>query len=334
MRSFGWTVLLALGLSAQGQSTQPTFAEQLGFPKGSKVVILHVDDAGMSYDANLGAMRALTEGVASSVSVMMPCPWVPQFMNWLKENPKIDAGLHLTLTSEWKQYKWGPLSGYPSVPGLVDTTSGAMYASVPEVVQHAKPEEVGMEISAQIRRARQMGWEPTHLDSHMGTLFAHPGFTMQYVQAGIRERIPVMVPGGHNTNLIEDDPSLAKRKAETDQLGAMLWNAGLPVLDDLHNKSYGWKIPKEAQKSDKALAAYATKQYIQALEECKPGLTMMIMHCTQPTEVFEHISDSGPRRKADLLGMLSPEVKKYIRDNGIILTTWRELMERRKQLSK
>ncbi|MCG7859842.1 ChbG/HpnK family deacetylase, partial [Flavihumibacter sediminis] len=76
MRSFGWIVLLALGLTAEGQSTQPTFAERLGFPKGSKVVILHVDDAGMSYDANLGAMRALTEGVASSVSVMMPCPWV------------------------------------------------------------------------------------------------------------------------------------------------------------------------------------------------------------------------------------------------------------------
>ncbi len=331
MRKFVWIFFLLATHTANAQ--QPTYAERLGYPKGARVVILHVDDAGMSYDANMGAIRALSEGVASSVSIMMPCPWVPQFMSWLKKNPEIDAGLHLTLNAEWDHYKWGPLSGYPAVPGLVDTLTGAMYASVLEVVKHAKPEEVGMEISAQIRRARQMGWEPTHLDSHMGTLFAHPDYTMQYIQAGIREKIPVMVPGGHNTNLIEGDPSLASRKAETDQLGNLLWNAGLPVLDDLHNKSYGWEIPKEALKSEKALAAYASRQYIKALEECKPGLTMMIMHCTQTTEVFKEISDSGPRRKADLLGMLSPEVKKYIQEHKIILTTWRELMERRKQRS-
>ncbi|KYP13722.1 polysaccharide deacetylase family protein [Flavihumibacter sp. CACIAM 22H1] len=334
MRKFVWAVFLLVTVHSKAQLSHPTYAEQLGFPKGARVVILHVDDAGMSYDANIGAMRALTEGVASSVSIMMPCPWVPQFINWLKENPRIDAGLHLTLNAEWQLYKWGPLSGAPAVPGLVDTSTGAMYASVEQVVKNAQPEEVGKEISAQINRARQMGWEPTHLDTHMGTVFADPRFTMQYIQIGIREKIPVMLPGGHNTVLFADDPALAQRKAETTQLGQLLWKAGLPVLDDLHNKSYGWIIPAEALQSDKALQAYATRQYIQALEECRPGLTMLIMHCTQPSELFKHISDSGPRRKADLLGMLSPAVKKYIREKGIILTTWRELMERRKKLSQ
>lgn len=326
-------VFVSLQSLAQSIETPPTYAERLGFPKGARVVILHVDDAGMSYDANMGAIRALTEGVANSVSVMMPCPWVPQFISWLKEHPQVDAGLHLTLTSEWQLYKWGPLSGEPAVPGLIDTSTGAMHASVEAVVTQANPTEVATEISAQIKRARQMGWEPTHLDSHMGTVFAEPSFLMQYIQIGIREKIPVMMPGGHNTVLFTDDPSLAQRKAETTMLGNLLWNAGLPVLDDLHNKSYGWKIPQEALRSDKALAAYASRQYIQALSECKPGVTMMIMHCTDPSEVFKHISDSGPRRKADLLGMLSPAVKKYIQDNGIVLTTWRELMERRNKLN-
>jgi hypothetical protein len=316
-------------VSAQSDTT---YAERLGFPKGTKVIILHVDDAGMSYDSDQGAIRALTEGVASSVSVMMPCPWVPHFVGWLKKNPSVDAGLHLTLTSEWDNYKWGPLSGAPSVPGLIDTASGAMYASVEEVVKHAKPEEVGKEIMAQVQRARQMGFNPTHLDSHMGTLFADPGFLMQYVRTGIALQIPVMMPGGHDKVLLSDDPSRAGMLPQIQMIGKMLWNAGLPVLDDLHNNSYDWIIPEEAKKSDAALQQYAGQRYIKALDQCQPGLTMMIMHCTQPTEVFAQISSSGPTRKADMLGISDPAVLKYIKDKGIIITTWREVMQRRQQL--
>ncbi|WP_431214054.1 ChbG/HpnK family deacetylase [Puia sp. P3] len=64
-----------------------TYAERLGYPKGAKVLILHVDDAGMSYESNAGAINALTKGAATSVSVMMPCPWVPGFVRWLKQHP-------------------------------------------------------------------------------------------------------------------------------------------------------------------------------------------------------------------------------------------------------
>src|SRR5690349_13765857 len=60
--------------------TEQTYAEKLGWKKGDRVIILHIDDAGMSYDSNLGAIKAMEEGVANSVSVMMPCPWVPSFV--------------------------------------------------------------------------------------------------------------------------------------------------------------------------------------------------------------------------------------------------------------
>lgn len=326
---FLFTCAISSFVSAQ---TDSTYAERLGFPKGAKVIILHVDDAGMSYDSDQGAIRALTEGVASSVSVMMPCPWVPHFVAWLKQHPTIDAGLHLTLTSEWTNYKWGPLSGAPTVPGLVDTTTGAMYASVEQVVKHASADEVRKEIMAQVLRARQMGFIPTHLDSHMGTLFADPAFLMQYVQAGITLQIPVMMPGGHDKVLLADDPSRAGMLPQIQAIGKMLWNAGLPVLDDLHNNSYDWVIPPEAKKSDAALQKYAGQRYIKALDQCQPGLTMMIMHCTAPTEVFAQISTSGPTRKADMLGISDPAVRKYIKEKGIIITTWREVMQRRQQL--
>lgn len=326
------TLFCCLSLGTVLAQHDTTYAERLGFPKGAKVIILHVDDAGMSYDSDLGAIRALTDGVASSVSVMMPCPWVPHFVNWLKTHPDIDAGLHLTLNAEWANYKWGPVSGGAAVPGLLDTTTGGMYASSEAVVKHAKADEVGREIRAQVQKALQMGFRPTHLDSHMGTLFADPGFLMQYVQLGIELQIPVMMPGGHDKVLIAGDPGRAGLLPQIQMIGRMLWNAGLPVLDDLHNNSYDWVIPENAKQSDAALQAYSAQRYIKALEECQPGLTMMIMHCTQPTEVFAQISTSGPTRKADMLGITDPSVRKYIREKGIIITTWREVMQRRQKL--
>src|SRR6478735_7945139 len=103
--------LFIISLSVSAQTTDSTYAEKLGYPKNAKVLILHVDDAGMSFDSNEGAINAMTKGVANSCSVMMPCPWVPAFVHYLKQHPKIDAGLHLTLTSEWSEYRWGPLAG-------------------------------------------------------------------------------------------------------------------------------------------------------------------------------------------------------------------------------
>lgn len=313
------------------QGISQTYAEQLGFPKGAKVVILHVDDVGMSYDSNKGAIKATEEGVATSMSVMMPCPWVSGFLHYLKNHPKTDAGLHLTLTSEWKDYRWGPLSGKPTVAGLVDT-EGALWSSVRDVVIHAKAEEVDKEIRSQLDRARSMGFEPTHIDSHMGTLFATPEFLEKYLKLGMEYKIPVMFPGGHNTMIMKEPSSAGLTLEQTAAVGKMLWAAGLPVLDDLHNISYGFKYPKDKKLTDKQLQKISTQHYIQSFEQLQAGVTMVIMHCTAPTEVFAHISDSEMTRRGDLLAMLSPKLRKYIDDNGIILTTWRELKERRDKI--
>lgn len=308
-----------------------TYAERLGYPRGKKVVILHIDDGGMSFDSNQGVMDALTRGVANSVSVMMPCPWVPALVRFIKEHPQVDAGLHLTLTSEWRDYRWVPLSGKPKVPGLVDTT-GSMWTGVQDVVKHATPDEVETEIRAQVERALTMGFKPTHLDSHMGTLFASPAFLQRYIKVGMEYRIPVMFPAGHNTLIASQMRGTVADLQMVRSVGHMLWNAGLPVLDDLHNESYEWKLPAGLKADAKTVQKEKTKYYINALQSLKPGITMVIMHCTNPTEVFSHISDSGITRQGDLLAMVDPVLRSYIQKEGIILTTWRELMQRRSRL--
>jgi len=316
---------------AIAQVSGQTYAEKLGYPKGKKVLIIHVDDVGMSYESNQGAIKAIKEGVANSLSVMMPCGWVPGFVNYLKQNPDLDAGLHLTLTSEWKDYRWGPLAGKNQVKGLVDQ-EGALWKSVGDVVKNASPDEVEKEIRAQLDRARTMGFTPTHLDSHMGTLFATPEFLQRYLKVGMEEKIPVMFPGGHNTVVQEQEKMIADQLAMTQVVGKQLWDAGLPVLDDLENSSYGWKGPESGDKSEKALQKYKTAKYINAIKNIKPGLTMVIMHCTIHTEVFPKITDSYPTREGDFLAMIDPELRRYIEKEGIVLTTWREAMQRRSKI--
>jgi len=310
-------------------SQDSTYAERLGFPKGAKVLILHVDDAGMSFDSNDGTMQAMTKGAANSCSVMMPCPWVPGFIQFLKQHPQVDAGLHLTLTAEWGAYRWGPLAGKAAVPGLVDS-SGSMWASVADVVTHASADEVEQELEAQYDRAKTIGFVPTHFDSHMGTLFASPAFLERYLKLGIKYQTPVMFPGGHATLIAKQNNIAKEQVAQFQQMGKMLWAAGLPVLDDLHNTTYDW-LPQGASKTSYK-SNYKTPGYLTALKELKPGLTMLIMHCTAPSDVFKEISDSGPSRRADLEAMLDPAFKKALQKEGIILTTWREVAQRRKQL--
>lgn len=304
-----------------------TYAEKLGYPKGARVVVLHIDDVGMSYDQNAGTIDVLEKGAAQSCSIMMTCPWVPGFMHYLQQHPDVDAGLHLTLTSEWKDYRWGPLSGKSQVPGLVDK-EGAMWASVSDVVKNATADEVEKEVRAQIERAMAFGFKPTHFDSHMGTLF-ETKFLERYVRVGIEYKTPIMLPGGHNT--------LANRQYKLDDfgmglmrgIGKKLWDAGLPVLDDLHNTSYDLHVPEGVKPTSENLKKYKTEFYINAIKELKPGVTYMIMHCIKPTEVFQYISDSGPVREGDYLAMMNPEFKKALAKEGIIVTTMKELMARR-----
>jgi hypothetical protein len=282
---------------------------------------------------------------------MMPCSWVSEFVDFLRDHPQVDAGLHLTLTSEWKHYRWGPLVGQSAAPGLVDP-QGCLWPTVAEVVAHATPDEVEAEIRAQIARARRMGFEPTHLDSHMGTLFAAPELVERYVRVGLETGIPVMLPGGHNTLLrrqLEREatarlrasgrwsetqaPPLLPQLEMAAEVGRQVWEGGLPVLDDLHNTSYDWVPEGDDPAAEETLRELKVARYSETLRELRPGVTMVIMHCTEPSEIFPFISASGDTRKGDLLAMLDPRLRQVIEEERIILTTFRELKARRDRLT-
>jgi len=309
--------IMASGISATNTET-PTYAERLGWPAGTKVVIFHVDDAGMSHNSNTGAIKAIEDGVATSTSVMMPCSWVPEFADYVKAHPEVDAGLHLTHTSEWKNYRWGPVSGKPAVPGLTDS-DGYLWRSVSDVVAHATADEVETEIRAQIDKALAMGIKPTHLDSHMGTCF-QPGYLDRYIKVGIEKQIPILIMVGHMQYIGAEAGPL---KPLVKSIAKTVWDAGLPVIDDLVTQ------PTRAKNYEQRKG-----ELIKLLDDIRPGITEIIVHCTVQTEVFSHISGSGPTREAELRLLTDKDVKAFIKDEGIVLTTWRELKNRRDAVGK
>lgn len=322
LRQEKWRVILLIWLgcvptSANVLAADLTYAERLGWPPGAKVVIFHVDDAGMSHDSNVGAIEAVEKGVATSMSIMFPCPWTTEIVRYVKQHPKVDAGIHITLTSEWNDYRWGPLSGKRQVPSLVDQ-DGFFWKDVLKVALRANANDVETEILAQLEQCRTMGMRPTHLDTHMGSVFCSPTYLQRYRNIAIKTGIPIMLPAGRLEQLTAQMPWMALPLRQLgNYYGKQLWDAGLPVIDDLQPGS----------NSDKA--EQKKKRVVDFLHTVKPGITQFVVHCTRPSDSFKAISESGPIRLAELKAMLDPEVKKIIKQENIILTNWRELTERR-----
>src|SRR4026207_602531 len=132
----GIIILLALFYTTLSWSQTKTIQERLGYPKDAKLVIIHSDDLGVSHSENAASIAAMEKGSVSSASIMVPCPWFPEIAAYAQTHPAADLGLHITLTSEWKNYKWGPVTAKEKVPGLVNK-NGFLYSSVDSVSQNA-----------------------------------------------------------------------------------------------------------------------------------------------------------------------------------------------------
>ena len=166
-----------------------TLNERLGFGPEERLVLLNCDDLGMSHAANLGCFEALRDGIATSATLMVPCPWARAAASEVR--PDDDIGVHLTLNSEYDRYRWGPITHAPS---LLDG-DGGFPRTVTDAWDHADLDEVRRECRAQVERAMLWGIDVTHLDSHMGTLQLRPEFFDIYLDLAIEFRLPLRMAG-------------------------------------------------------------------------------------------------------------------------------------------
>ena len=184
-----------------------TLAQRLGFAADDRVLLINCDDLGMCHAANAGVYESLRTGVATSATLMVPCPWAREASaRYLGE----DVGVHLTLNSEWDLYRWGPITQAPS---LLDG-DGGFPRTTTDVWDHADLDEVRRECRAQIERAILWGFDVSHLDSHMGALQLRPEFFDIYLELAVDFGLPLRLSGASTERLIGFPfRELAARKA-------------------------------------------------------------------------------------------------------------------------
>ena len=297
---FALLVLLMVVASVQAQDR--TLAERLGYPRDAKLVIVHADDLGMAHSVNVATIKAFETGLVTSGSIMVPCPWLPEIAAYARNNPTADLGLHLTLTSEWTQFRWGPVSSKDRVASLLDP-NGYFRLTETEAAKSADPKEVELEIRAQIERAKALGIVPTHLDSHMGTLYQTKALFDVFLRVAREYKLPVRVAKAWFTRadflpeIIKPDDVFIDR-----------------VLD----------INPAVQPQDWA------RFYSDELRKLEPGVTEIVIHLAYDDAEMRGATSDHPAwgaawRQRDFDFFTSDAFRKVLAENNIKLITWREL---------
>ena len=292
-------LLITSPLIAQTKS----IAERLGYPANSKLLIIHADDLAVAHSQDAASFDALDKGAATSASIMVPCPWLTEVADYAKAHPDADLGLHLTLSAEWKSYRWGPVESKDKVPSLLDP-AGYLWPEVEPAVRSIKPDEAEREIRAQIEHAVSAGIRPTHLDSHMGVLFAKPELFAVYVKVAHDYKLPFLALRGPQA-----PPALLSMLTEKDVILDSL------VMADPSVNPANWNA-----------------FYTNAIKNLKPGLTEIIVHLAHDDAEFQAVAVDHPDygsawRQRDYDVVTSPEFKKALEENHVILIHWKDLKQ-------
>ena len=316
---FSLTATTALTISLCGFLAGPlATAGEKEAPQAKRYAIIHSDDAGMSHSVNLATIEGMEKGIVSSCSIMVPCPWFPEFAKYAKEHPEKDYGIHLTLNSEFDNYRWGPVAPRDKVPSLVDP-DGYLWGDKEQVQKHARPAEVEIELRAQIDKALNAGIRLSHLDTHMGTVISTGEMLEIYVRLGLEYKLPVMMIRNIPPYIAVEYPDLFQKHQEYSK---ELESQGLPVLDALY-QFYSGKKHEERE----AL-------YLKTLKESGPGVTQIIIHCGYDDRELQGITSSHFIRGNDTRIFTDPKVAEQIREMGVEIVSWTQLREMQNKQSE
>lgn len=287
---------------------------KLGLPDTARVVVLHADDIGMCHASILAYEQTLPFGVLSSAATMVPCPWYPTAAAYCRAHAgdsRLDMGVHLTLTSEWQEYRWKPLSTLDASTGLLDG-EGYLHRLAAGVHDHAEISAVETELRAQIERALADGIDATHADTHMLTLFGGR-LIPTYVKVALEYGLPPLVIRNMGSWAGRDLTPM--ERAQIDAAIAGLEQEGVPVFDRLDVLSLENAEDRLAE-GKRALAAAPVG-----------GLTNILHHMSADTAELRAIAPDWRCRVEDCALFQSEEWRSAVEESGVTVIGFRVLRD-------
>ena len=286
-----------------------SFLKKMGYSKDDKVLITHIDDIGFSHAANVASFACLDVGAASCGSIIVNAPWFMEAVEYCRENPAYDVGVHLTFTCEYPTFRWPALSTRDPASGLVDS-EGYLWHTREDAVRHVTEAAAEAEMRAQIETALATGIEFTHIDTHMGSV-VHPKFLAIYLRLAQEYGLPAFLP-----NITRERLADIREGEMADDYMALLdkINTGsIPTLDEIIIDTL---IPMTDKKAF----------YRECIDSVKPGLTHMLFHPAKMGDELRAIDrKASESRNADYEAFTDPDLKAYIEASGCKLIGYREL---------
>ena len=286
---------------------QKTIQERLGYPKDTRLLIIHADDLGVSQSENSASIYAMEKGSVSSGSIMIPCPWMGDIAAYARSHSQADLGLHLTLTSEWEQYKWPTVTPVNEAASLVNK-NGFLFSTTDSLYKSADINEVEKEIRAQIERAKQFGIDPTHFDAHMGCMFGTTAFLELFIKLGREYKVPLLLNKDAFKMMfnIDIDNYITDKEVLTDKI---------------------FMAQPEDYKTGMA------KYYTTSIQSMKPGLNCILLHAAFENSEMKAVTMNHPDygaawRQADFNFFTSKECKALLKQQKIKIITWKEIRDK------
>ncbi len=300
-------------------------AERLGFDKDAKLLIIHADDIGIAHSINIASFDAYKNNGINSGSVMMISPWVKEVAEFHKDYPQYDIGVHLTLTAEWKNYKWGGLSSSNEIQSLLNDDN-EFYDNTRDVNINADPEEVRKELQAQIDFARSLGINPSHIDSHMGAIAVNKDIWRVYIEVGHKNRLVSMAIKSRISSLFDEDFPVPDYIVPVNDMYMLYPEADRTSLESIAGEDVAnTLIVNDVYKYDDFFKLYSSK-----VESLAPGLNVFLLHLGYDNEELRAVTVDHPEygslwRQLDYDVFNSKEFKKVLKDNDIKLVTWGDI---------
>lgn len=286
------------------------------YATGRKTVVIHADDLGMAHGGDIAFRELVGQGVCSCGSVMVPCPWFPEVAQMVAADPSLDIGVHLTVNSEKRTYRWRPLTRPSPAAGLTDP-DGYFWADVPSVRRCAHPDSVEAELRAQIDAAIAAGIDVTHLDDHMGVVML-PEFVEIYARLGRDYDVPILLPA----DLAHFHPTSYAGPAATDLFDRVVGEAVErrdPVFDRVIETP--WDRGGDAEATYRALFAGIPE-----------GLTYLALHFNTPGD-FEAIEPEFAHIRTEEYALFrSGLVERLIAEHDLTIVGMREIRRARRDL--